>query len=137
MEKNGKYYAPLYAKRYNNQNIEQVSLKPIGGNNIMFKYGASDNFIRRTYEHSTGYGPQIKIIYMIGISSNFIFAAEQNIKKYFMDNGCHMQVPGHNELAIVNMNDIEKNEEIKNKFKEINDMYGKKSNFDTSKRHLL
>src|SRR5690606_2880614 len=44
----------------------------------------------------------------------------------------HMQVPGHNELAIVNMNDIEKNEEIKNKFKEINDMYGKKSNFDTS-----
>lgn len=127
IKKNETYRTMLY-----DQDNKLVTSQCVDGNFIVFKYGATDDIMRRICEHGTVYGPQIKIVYMIEISSNFIFNAERDIGKYFMKNGCHMQVTGHNELVIVDMNNNDDVKDMENKFKRINRIYGNKSNFNTS-----
>lgn len=107
-KENEKYYASFYD-----------GYIKINSDDIVIRYGTTNNLKHRINDHSIRYGPQIRFI-CTQIEPDFIFAARKDIKSYFMKEKRHLYVNEHNKMAIINTNNIEN---IKKLFITINKKY--------------
>lgn len=101
----------------------------INDNDIVVKYGLTNDLKRRTQEHENALGKispnnRFGLIYHVYIDPFFLSQAESDIKKYFIGAQWHLRHPKYTELAAIPQHMI--NSIVHNEFKRLGGAYAGK-----------
>lgn len=91
----------------------------------VYKFGRTDNFIRRYKEHNKSYNLVLSIIILQYIDNEYLSKAENDIRKYMRDISALIQDEQHNELVSLSDNQIKTLVDI---YSEISQKYSVKNN---------
>jgi len=110
MTKNVKKTSAIYL--FSIGNVKQLKNKykikdKYKDNNIVCKYGYTEDLNRRTNEHTKTYG-KIELLVYAQIDPKYLSSAENDIRLYFNSLKAHIKNNDHNELVILSNENINK-----------------------------
>lgn len=98
----------------------------IDDNNIVIKFGLTDNLIRRANEHVKEYqenieNSKVRLMYYNYIDKKYMYEGEKEIRDYFNESGDLLEYKKYKELAVLSSKN---KKHLKSQFRYLNDTYG-------------
>ena len=85
--------------------------KALNGDDMIYKWGRTENLANRAYQHGRSYGKDITLIYKGFIDKRYLVEAESELRSFFKNEEYKITAKGHNELSLIsskNMKDVKK-----------------------------